>query len=175
MKRGEAGKLVSRCDYLTAADKSVFRTLLERANNYDCTLDAKYTPTVPQLILATSLARATVFRALGHLETHRWLVRTPGKGRTHKSGYALVVEQPHVACECQKVSSGRPKRSQGETERVSLVTELSQVKPRFDTRTAEEEREGHCQVFSEDGCDGSGSLLSCQLCPKSPTYWRTAS
>lgn len=176
MRRVEAGKKVSQCTYLTAADKSVFRTLLERANNDDCKVPPFQTPTIPELTLATSLGRATVFRALDHLERHKWMVRTPGKGRTHKSSYALVVEGPDALCECRKVSQRDPlgpKRSQGETRKVSSLPESSQVKPPFSTRDSRDlEEGGACKVFADGTCSGAATFLSCQLCPKSPTYWR---
>lgn len=159
MRRGEAGKLVSRCDYLTAADKSVFRTLLERANNDDCKIPPFQTPTVPELILATSLHRATVFRSMTHLETHKWMVRTAGKGRGHKSSYALVVEQPDTVCQCQKVAPGDPlgpKRSHPATGKVALLPESSQVEPRFDTRDSREQR-------------GVEATTRCDLCPSTPS------
>lgn len=179
MRRSEAGRRVSLCTYLSAADKSVFRTLLDRANNDDCKVPPFQTPTIPELILATSLHRATVFRALDHLERHKWMVRKPGKGRTHKSSYHLVVEEPDALCQCQKVAPGDPlgpKRSHPATRKVALPPESSQVKPRFDTREVrEEERGGACKVFADGTCSGAATFLSCQLCPKSPTYWRTAS
>lgn len=176
MNRYEAGKLVSKCTYLSAAEKSVFRTLLERSNNYTCGLDAKFTPTVPELVLATSLHRATVLRSIGHLETHRWMERTAGKGRGHKSRYQLVPGIPDPSCDCKRSHQATVSSSNSRTrrpEKVALPPESAQVKSPFRTRTAEEEKEEHgCKVNPDDQCRGAGALLSCQLCPQSPTYWR---
>jgi hypothetical protein len=178
---------VKRCDYLTAAERLVFLALLEVANNVDCVVPDNMTPTVPTLAGWTHLGRTTVKRATNHLASHGWLVCEPGRGRGNRSTYALVPREPDPACQClkgpqrtplvvAKGSNETPKRVQIEQEKGPTGPEFLQVTTDIARRDSREEKgRGACKVFADGTCSGAASFLSCQLCPKSPTYWRNAS
>lgn len=66
---------------LSAAEKLVMLSLLSRAENEDCTLPARYTPTERQLAGNASLSLLRVKDVLRHLRRHGWLDVRPGRGR----------------------------------------------------------------------------------------------
>lgn len=184
MNRNAAGMRVKRCPYLTAAERLVFFALLEVADNADCRVPVTMTPTVPTLAAWTHLGRTTVKRATHHLASHGWLHCEPGKGRGNRSTYALVPREPDPACLCEKGpprtplavvkgSTETPKRVQIEQEKGPTAPVSAQVKPAIARRDSREEKGGSgCNVNPDDNCRGAAELLSCQLCPQSPTYWR---
>lgn len=146
MRRGEAGRAVKDCAYLTAAEKVVFLSLLEGADNGNCSVPPFTTPTMKDLADWTSLHRATVYRAVEHLERHGWLSHEAGGGRGRRSKYCLVPRVPDTACGCERVArrdplggNGRTERHKGShetTQRVALLTPSSQVEPAFVRREA---------------------------------------
>lgn len=102
MKLSAVHKAVRESGYLTPAERLVMLTLLTRAGNADAAIDERFTPTITQLVKWTGLDRRTVQRALNHLNWHKWLARTTGRGRGHKSGYRPVPVTPDDTCSCQK-------------------------------------------------------------------------
>jgi hypothetical protein len=98
MRRGEAWKaLRERGGWMRMSERVVFYVLLERSDNADCSIPATMTPSLVQLADACCCSKASVKRALNHLERHGWLTRTrvTNPGRGHKTGYQLA---PGVAC-----------------------------------------------------------------------------
>lgn len=147
MKRSTAGHRVKQCSYLTSSEKHVLLTLLEVAQNDDCTLLDRWTPTVAALSIQTSLSLATVKRAMRHLEQHGWLCRRSGQGRGHKSSYALLPREPDALCSCEKGSQRTPcvatkgltmshKRAHSEPRKGSRGLGNPQVEPGFALREA---------------------------------------
>lgn len=147
MKRSTAGHRVKQCAYLTSSEKHVLLTLLEVAQNDDCTLLDRWTPSVSTLSVQTSLSLATVKRAMRHLELHGWLSRKPGMGRGHKSSYALLPREPDALCPCEKGSPRTPcestkgltmslERGHSEPRKGSRGLENPQVEPGFALREA---------------------------------------
>lgn len=138
---------VKRCTYLTAAEKAVFQSLLEGADNANCSVPHFATPSMTELATWTSLHRATVYRSVEHLELHGWLSHEAGGGRGRRSKYSLVPRVPDTVCGCERVAQRDPlksgkgrterhKGSQEATQRVALLTPSSQVETAFVRREA---------------------------------------
>lgn len=191
MRRGETAKLIRQVGTggsLKPSDRAVLLTLLERSHNETGEIEAKYAPhSRDELARWAGLSTRQVQRAMGHLEAHGWLKVERGNGRGKGSRYCLVPRVPDMVCGCRKGDTVTPigeavkgdtmsaKGRHGVRERETSETESSQVDTAFQARTARTEEEGVCSVFADGTCSGAATFLSCQLCPKSPTYWRTAS
>lgn len=172
MRRGQAGLLVKRCDYLSASDKAVFLALLETADNATCLVPDKMAPTLDTLTRWTSLSRRTVQRATAHLELHGWAAVTRGQGRGIRSRYALVPREPDLSCSCEKVSRRHPlpirkgvtedeKRCHERPEKVSRGPESPQVNTGIARREKEGPGRGRVVVLLRtcDRCDSTETQL----------------
>jgi hypothetical protein len=97
---------------MSAADKSVFRFLLDRADYRTAELPAKFTPTQRAIGRMTSHSRRQVQYSLDHLARHAWITAdgATGPGRPRRYSFTIGAD-----CDCQ----GRvhaPERAQPETQ-----------------------------------------------------------
>ena len=107
MRRGEAWKhLREYGPWMRVTERAVFLALLERSNNGDCAIPPRFTPGLDQLAEVVCCSRATVTRALAHLELHGWVKRTRSVGGARcKSTYQLTaggVCKPGCALGCNE-------------------------------------------------------------------------
>lgn len=193
MNRYEAGKLVRSSAWLRLSERTLMLVLLERAHNKTCEIEAKYAPhSRDELARWAGVSVRQVQRGLQHLERHGWLALERGNGRGKGTRYCLVPRLPDVECHCpkgdtrvQRETRPDPEDQKGDTmsgkgrhgvlKRETFESESSHVNTDFQARTArtkEEKGQSGCKVNPDDDCSGAGVLLSCQLCPMSPTYWR---
>jgi len=82
---------------MSAADKSVFRYLLDKADYATAELPAKYTPTRKRIARETSISYRQVGYSTQHLKLHGWLVTTGATGPGKTLAYALAAGQ-HCRC-----------------------------------------------------------------------------
>jgi hypothetical protein len=108
---------------MSAADKSVFRFLLDRADYRTAELPAKFTPTQRAIGRMTSHSRRQVQYSLDHLGRHGWVTAegATGPGRPRRYSFATGAD-----CDCQ----GRvhaPERAQPEaTTGATIAPERAQ-------------------------------------------------
>jgi hypothetical protein len=128
---------------MSAADKSVFRFLLDRADYRTAELPAKFTPTQRAIGRMTSHSRRQVQYSLDHLARHGWVTAggATGPGRPRRYSFAAGAD-----CDCQ----GRvhaPERAQPEAitgattapERAQPTGATRQVRPLVALRGSERE------------------------------------
>jgi hypothetical protein len=177
VKRWEAGLAMKRCGYLQPSERLVFLTLLEHADNSDCAIPERMTPTLAQLGDWTALDRRTVQRSIQHLDQHKWLAREPGRGRGHRSGYRLVPVDPDGECRCEKAAPRHPlsRRKGGMTppfsERKGGVSAQEKAACDF-TEPAESLTQEH---LSTKGREGEETKGACQRCDRPQPEWVLAS
>jgi hypothetical protein len=95
--------------------------LLDRAENADCDIPVKFSPSLTRIKTETGLSHASVVDGLAHLELHGWLSREQrqpgqalgtrgagyGRGRVH---YRLIPDAI-TPCSCQRDRSTRRLRT----------------------------------------------------------------
>src|SRR5262245_26118743 len=89
MNRGSAERAVAESS-LPMAETLTMMMLLRRAHNDTLTVPDWRTPSLPQLGAEVRVSLSTIRRLLTHLERHSWVKRSAGRGRGHKSTYALL-------------------------------------------------------------------------------------
>ena len=108
VKRSEAGRLLDDGGYLTSTERAVYSILLEKADNGDCSIPARFTPKVRELARRSGVTERTVRRVLVHLDHHGWVSYVHGQGRGRKGAYQVAPRQPDSRCTCSK--RGRTRR-----------------------------------------------------------------
>jgi hypothetical protein len=99
VNRAQAERAVEESDQAEA----LMMMLLRRAHNDTLTIPDWRTPALPQLAAAARVSTSTARRRLAHLEKHGWVKRGAGRGRGHKSTYALLPEGVTPSrCDCLK-------------------------------------------------------------------------
>jgi hypothetical protein len=108
VNRGSAERAVAQSD-LPMAETLTMMMLLRRAHNDTLTVPDWRTPSLPQLAAEVRITERWQRELLTHLERHGWVKVAPGRGRGHKSTYALLpgnaVPGP---CDCRKRGTGKP-------------------------------------------------------------------
>jgi len=102
MNRGGAERAVAESN-LSMAETLTMMMLLRRAHNDTLAVPDWRTPSQPQLAAEVRVSVSTIRRRLAHLERHGWVKRVPGRGRGHKSTYALLPGGVAPgSCDCRK-------------------------------------------------------------------------
>jgi hypothetical protein len=166
--RNDAAWAVRHCGYLTANDKHVFNTLLLSADNPDCNLPERFTPTRPELAAWTGLSASSVKRSVNHLVSHGWLMVETGRGNGRKSKYRLLPDAPDAECHCRKVShrtlsvvpkevTQTPLRVHGEPSKGSTDLANPQVEPQNPRKDARKEG---VVALPCDKCDSTDTQIT---------------
>jgi hypothetical protein len=128
---------------MSAADKSVFRFLLDRADYRTAELPAKFTPTQRAIGRSTSHSRRQVQYSLDHLSRHGWITAegATGPGRPRRYSFASGAD-----CDCQgrvhAPERAQPEATTGATtapERAQPTGATQQVRPQIALRGSERE------------------------------------
>ena len=124
VNRGSAERAVAESD-LPMDETLTMMMLLRRAHNDTLAVPDWRTPALPQLAAEVRVSVSTIRRRLAHLERHGWVKVAPGRGRGHKSTYALLPAGAAPGpCDCLKgVTQAKPfsavKGVRGNAEKVS--------------------------------------------------------
>jgi hypothetical protein len=108
VNRGSAERAVAESG-LSMAETLTMMMLLRRAHNDTLEVPSWRTPSLPQLAAEVRVTARWQRSLLTHLGRHSWVKVVPGRGRGHKSTYALlptgVAGDP---CSCRKRGTGKP-------------------------------------------------------------------
>jgi helix-turn-helix protein len=169
MNRGGAERAVAESN-LSMAETLTMMMLLRRAHNDTLAVPDWRTPSQPQLAAEVRVSVSTIRRRLAHLERHGWVKRVPGRGRGHKSAYALlpggVAPGP---CDCRKgVTQVKPFSAvkgvtQVNLEKVSNGYTKPQVAPDIAPRAHQGGRVGKGALACIGGC-GRVARRACRTC-----------
>jgi hypothetical protein len=173
VNRGRAERAVAESD-LSMDETLTMMMLLRRAHNDTLAVPDWRTPTLPQLAAEVRVSVSTIRRRLEHLELHGWVKRSAGRGRGHKSTYALLpVGMAPGPCGCLKgVTRVKPftavKGVRGDREKVSNGYTKPQARLRIAPRAHQGGRVGKEAVACIGDC-GRPARRGCRTC------WQCAS
>jgi hypothetical protein len=88
MRRGEAAKHQREHGrWMRKSERLVFFVLLERSDNYTCTVPDFMTPSLAQLAAEAGCWTSTAAEAITHLEKHGWIIRKRSLVRQQPIGF----------------------------------------------------------------------------------------
>lgn len=134
MNRGQAERAVAEST-LTQGETLTMMMLLRRSDNDTLIIPEWRTPTLPQLAAEVRVSTRWLRSMLDHLGRHGWVKVIPGRGRGHKSTYALMTEKVTPSpCDCRKKGNRTSPFTQrkgdvGRTEKGNSRSANPQVSP----------------------------------------------